>query len=161
VEYARNVLGIADADHAEYDPNTRVPLIALVSCPVLNRAPGAPSLSGALRLSLTPGSLAARVYGADEAAERFGCNYELNPAFQERFDASGLRVTARGDRLRRPGALWASNRQATGEARMVELPTHRFFVATLFLPQYNSTPKRPHPLIAAFLRAAAESSSAG
>ena len=43
---------------------------------------------------------------------------------------------------------------ANGEARMVELPDRRFFIATLFLPQHNSAPDHPHPLIVAFLRAA-------
>ena len=78
--------------------------------------------------------------GKDEIAEYYYCNFGLNPECRDAIDAAGLRVS--GD-------------DPTGEARIIELPDHRFFVATLFLPQQSSTESNPHPLITAFLEAAA------
>ncbi|MBI3466924.1 MAG: hypothetical protein HY000_28250 [Planctomycetes bacterium] len=84
-------------------------------------------------------SLAFRVYEQREIEEEFFCNYELNPSFQAALQDAGLRITGRGER---------------GEARIVELPGHRFFLASLFLPQLSSTKERPHPLITKYLEAA-------
>jgi CTP synthase (UTP-ammonia lyase) len=83
--------------------------------------------------------MARRIYGCDEVVEGFCCNYGLNPAFRARFEAGGL-------------ILAGSN--PDGEIRLVELASHPFFVATLFLPQLSSTPARPHPLMTAYLKAA-------
>lgn len=146
MEYARNVLGISDAAHAEYDPNAPTPVIALASCPVAQPAEGTPRLSGKLKIRVSPGSLAFRIYRRQEAQEPFSCSYELNPAFKARIEAGGLRIVGVGQ---------------NGEARIVELPGHRFFVATLFQPQLASTEGRPHPLITAYLEAMLSSKEAG
>jgi len=111
----------------------------LASCPVENRPDGAPRLYGKLKIRLVPGTLAARIYRQAEAAEDFTCNYELNPAYRDIIEASGLRV---------------SGTTEEGGARIVELSDHRFFVATGFVPQLNSEESRPHPLIVAYLAAA-------
>ena len=66
-------------------------------------------------------------------------NYGINPDYRRALEAAGLRVSGVG---------------AEGEIRIVELPSHRFFLATLFLPQTRSTATRPHPLLAAFAAAA-------
>lgn len=70
--------------------------------------------------------------------EEFSCNYGLNPHYRDRFDNGDLRIV---------GA------DADGDARMVELRSHPFFLATLFLPQIRSSAERPHPLITAYLQA--------
>jgi CTP synthase (UTP-ammonia lyase) len=132
-------MGIADAGHAEYDPNAPSPLIVPVSCAVPNRAEGAPSLSGDLVIAVQPGTLAYRVLQRAEIREDFFCNYELNPDFQDDVQRAGLQISGRGER---------------GEARLVELPDHRFYLASLFLPQHTSQPEAPHPLVTAFLAAA-------
>jgi CTP synthase (UTP-ammonia lyase) len=90
------------------------------------------------RVALLPGTRAALLYGSSEATESYRCNYGLSPAWERRLEQSGLRVTARGPE---------------GEARMVELEEHPFFVATLFLPQMRSTPDDPHPILRAFVEA--------
>ena len=116
-------------------------LMSAISCPVGSRPEGAPKLSGKLRLRLTPGSLVHRVYHQPEIAvveEQFACNYELNPTFQSVVQERGLHITGLGER---------------GEARIVELPGHRFFVATLYLPQFGSVANRPHALIRRYLEA--------
>ncbi|HYL81188.1 MAG TPA: hypothetical protein VEU07_10280 [Candidatus Acidoferrum sp.] len=94
--------------------------------------------SGAVRFM--PGSLSARAYGREEASEEFRCNFGLNPKYRSAFASEPLRV---------------AGVDANGELRVVELANHRFFVATLFLPQLSSTPTFPHPLVLAYLRAGA------
>jgi CTP synthase (UTP-ammonia lyase) len=106
---------------------------------VPNRAEGAPSLSGDLVIAVKPDTLAHRILRRTEIREGFFCNYELNPDYQDAVVRAGMRISGTGEQ---------------GEARIVELPDHRFFVATLFLPQHASTPEEPHPLVTAFLDAA-------
>jgi CTP synthase (UTP-ammonia lyase) len=131
IEFARTVLGFEDAQHAEYDPYASTLFVTPLSC----------SLAGqTLRVRLEPGSRAAEAYGATEVQERYYCNFGLDPRHQALLHARGLRVAGADD---------------DGEARVVELPEHPFFVATLFVPQTGSEPGRPHPLVAAFVRAAA------
>jgi CTP synthase (UTP-ammonia lyase) len=130
LEYARNVLGFADAQHAEYDPYASELFITELAC----------SLAGKeMTVSLAPGSRAAGFYGRAETTERYYCNFGLNPEHQRRLDEGGLRVVGVDQ---------------DGEARVLELPDRRFFVATLFVPQLSSAPGAPHPLIVAYLRAA-------
>ena len=90
-------------------------------------------------VAVEPGTLARRAYGRDAAREQFSCSYGLNPAYREQIERSALRV---------------SGTDAAGEVRIVELPGHRFFLGTLFLPQLSSCPGTPHPLIVAYLQAA-------
>ena len=142
IEYARNVLGIADAQHAEYDPAAARALIRALPC----------SLAGkALRIDLAPGSLAHRVYGCDQVEEKYHCTFGLDPAYRAQFETAGLRVT--GVEAGVPGV----ELESAGEARIVELPEQPFFLGTLFVPQMRSNEGAPHPLILAFVRATIES----
>ena len=125
--------------HLMYDPNASTPLIVPVSCPVTERPEGAPRLWGKLKIKVRTDSLAYRIYRKSEVEEVFHCNYELNPDFQEVLEASGLKVSGVSE---------------DGGARIVELPGHRFFLATGFLPQLTSEGENPHPLIVAYLEAA-------
>ncbi len=98
------------------------------------------SLVGTLeKVTLLPGSLTRSLYQEDEALEQFACNYGLNPLYRDQLIQGELRVSALGPE---------------GEVRAIELPAHRFFLATLYLPQVSSAPGRPHPLILAYLSAA-------
>jgi len=131
IEYARNVLGIVEAQHAEYDPYASELFISELTC----------SLAGqTMSIGLEPGSLVADLYGEDEVTEQYYCNFGLNPAHQERLDEAGFRVVGKDQ---------------DGEARVLELPDLRFYVATLFVPQLKSRPGAPHPLLVALLKAAA------
>jgi CTP synthase (UTP-ammonia lyase) len=130
-----------NAGHAEYDPAAIDPLIVPIACAVPPADLGSPVLSGGLRIVVQRNTLAHDILQRDEVFEGFHCSYELNPDFQETITTGGLRITGFGDR---------------GEARIVELPDHRFFFASLFLPQHNSTAETPHPIVTAFLRAAAD-----
>ncbi len=132
--------------HGEDDPEQSVALIAPVSCPVPDRAPGARALTGFLKIHVTPGSLAHRIYGALAVEESYSCNFELNPIYESSITVDGLEVSGRGD---------------NGEARILELTGHPFFFATLFRPQLASSEERPHPLITAYLSAALKAKTAG
>jgi CTP synthase (UTP-ammonia lyase) len=132
-------MGIADADSAEHATSSQNLIIAPVTCPVPDRPDGAPKLSGACRLRVQPGFRLAAIYGACEIEEEYFCNFEVNPAYRERFEIAGLRLAAFDDR---------------GELRAVELPDHPFFIATLYQPQLSSTDERPHPVIVEFVAAA-------
>jgi CTP synthase (UTP-ammonia lyase) len=91
-------------------------------------------------VAVRPGTRAAQLYGADEVTEDYYCNYGVNPDYRRRLEDGGLRVSGVG---------------ADDEVRIVELPAHPFFLATLFLPQARSTAAAPHPLLVGFAAAVA------
>jgi len=134
LEYASNVLGFKDAQHAEYDPYASDLFVTELSC----------SLAGQrMDVQLAPGSRVAGFYGRDETEEEYYCNFGLNPEHQGLLHEGGLRV---------------AGTDQDGEARVLELPDRRFFVATLFVPQLRSSADAPHPLITAYLRTAIKAS---
>lgn len=90
-------------------------------------------------VAIVPGTLAARLYGAAQAIEPFYCNYGLNPDYRGPLERAGLVVSGTGPE---------------GEVRIVELASHPFFLATLFVPQARSAPERPHPVITGLAAAA-------
>lgn len=132
LEYARNVLGFRDAQHAEYDPYASDLFVSQLECSLKGRE---------LRIALEPGSRIAAIYGATGAIEEYYCNFGVNPAKVDVLRESNLRITGS---------------DAEGEVRVVELPDHPFFIATLFVPQLRSHPERPHPLVTAFVQASRE-----
>ncbi len=137
IELSRNVLGLLDADSAENAPAGSK---HVVITPVLCDMPSAtlPRLNGEGVARPVPGSLLERLCGGADLTAQYFCSYETNPDFLERWERAGLRVAALGN---------------DGELRAFELPSHRFFVATLFQPQLSSSFDRPHPLITGYLRA--------
>lgn len=130
VEYARNVLGVTAADHAETSPGADTLVVTPLLCSLVGQAH---------RVAILPGSRAASLYGGAEAVEDYYCNYGLNPDYRPQLEAAGMRVTGT---------------DADGEVRIVELDRHPFFVATLFCFQTRSRPQTPHPLVSGFVAAA-------
>ena len=96
-------------------------------------------------VTVRPGTRAAALYGRSAVIEDYYCNYGVNPDYQRLLEDGGLRVSGTG---------------GDGEIRIVELPDHPFFLATLFLPQARSSPSHPHPLIAGFAHAVTAALSA-
>ena len=142
LELARNVLGIADADSAENNSGSKNIVIHPVACGVPSRAADAPKLSGVMpEIRLRPGSYLQSFYGQNQVAEEFFCNFEVNPEYEWAAMEAGFPVVARGPQ---------------GEIRAIESPAHKFFVATLYQPQLSSQPGHPHPLVMAFVQAAAD-----
>ena len=140
IECARNVLGIKDADTAENNSGSKNIVIYPVACAVPDRAKDAPKLSGPIpEIQLRPGSYLQSFYMKDTVVEEFFCNFEVNPDYEWAAMEAGFPVVARGPQ---------------GEIRAIESPTHLFYIATLFQPQLSSKPKKPHPLVLAFVQAA-------
>jgi len=130
LEFARNVLQIHDAMHAEYDSSASVMLVRPLSCSVAGKI---------LPIRLKAESLAASLYGADRVEESYYCNFGLNPEYHARIEEGGMTISGWDD---------------DGEARIIELGGHPFFLATLFVPQAQAKPESPHPLITAFCQSA-------
>ena len=130
LEFARNVLGFADAQHAEYDPYASRLFVTPLSCSVAGQT---------MTVHIKDGTRAAAAYASLTATEKYYCNFGLNPSYLDTIVQAGLQV---------------SGTDQDGEPRILELPDRSFYVATLFVPQTSSTPSSPHPLIAALVAAA-------
>jgi CTP synthase (UTP-ammonia lyase) len=133
-------MGLSSADTAEDDPSAEHIVVAPVTCAVPNRQASDPKLVGTGRIKLIPETKTFQIYQRSETDEEYFCNYEVNPTYEARLESAGVRIAARGP---------------NGEVRAVELPAHRFFLATLFQPQRSSAPNKPHPLVMSFVQAAA------
>jgi CTP synthase (UTP-ammonia lyase) len=131
IEYARNVLGWADADHAESSPDAMRPVISALTCSLVETVE---------KVTIFPGSGLARIYGTLEIFEGYRCRYGLNPAFSQALLTGPLKGAAN---------------DATGEIRAVELSGHPFFFATLFQPERAALKGTMSPLVRAFVLACA------
>ncbi|MCP4749917.1 MAG: hypothetical protein GY866_03400 [Proteobacteria bacterium] len=130
MEYAKNVSGWKDLVHEETAPDNQKPFIDKLSCSLVGETQ---------RINIEPETLASRIYGENSSTEQFNCSYGLNEEYLDHVANWALKITGKDE---------------NGEARIVELPNHRFFVATLFLPQLSSSLEAPHPLIVEFVRTA-------
>jgi len=146
IEVARDLAGIADANSAEFDPETAHPVIATMADQVEIVA-GNADLGGTMRLGayaakLMPGSLVAEAYGSTEVSERHRHRYEVNNAYREALTEAGLVISGTSP----DGTL----------VEFVELPreVHPYFVATQAHPELKSRPTRPHPLFSGLISAA-------
>lgn len=134
LEYARNVLGWADAEHGELVPNAQRAVIAPLSCALVEA-------SDTVRLAAY--TRIADAYGTLDIHEGYRCRYGINPDF-----ASALLE----------GALIPSGHDSAGDLRAVELLDHPFFVATLFQPERAALQGVTPPLAIALLKACQETS---
>lgn len=133
LDYARNVAGIDGAEHQETAPAGSRMVIHKLAC----------SLAGQTHaVKIFPGTQAHLAYGKKEYEERFFCSFGLNPEYRNILDQGQLQLSGVSD---------------DGQARIVELSGHPFFIATLFVPQALSREDHPHPLIVAFIKAALSS----
>lgn len=142
IEFARNVLGYADANSAEIDPETTHPVID-----IMPEQKGIEEMGGTMRLGqypcvLNPNSKAYKLYGASMIFERHRHRYEVNNDFRED--------------LLNNGVLFAGTSPDNHIVEMMELPEHPWFVACQFHPEFKSRPNKPHPLFRGFVTAAAE-----
>ncbi len=140
IEFARNVLGLIDANSTEFDPQTQNPVIDLM---LTQR--GVADKGGTMRLGnwvccLTPGTKAYTAYGEPIVFERHRHRYEFNNEFRKRMESHGVVVSGRS----------ADN----SLVEVIELANHPWFVASQFHPEFKSRPNRPHPLFRDFIGAA-------
>lgn len=150
IEFARNVLGLKGANSTEFDKTTAYPVIALISEWMstdgqLNLRNEQSDLGGTMRLGaqlcqLQPDTLASNAYGQAQIVERHRHRYEVNNMFVDSLVQHGLLISGRS----------ADN----ALVEMIELPTHPWFVACQFHPEFTSTPRDSHPLFKSFVQAA-------
>jgi CTP synthase len=142
IEFARNVLGLEDANSSEFDPATAHRVIYK-----LRELRGVEELGGTMRLGawpckLEPGSLAAKAYGQTEISERHRHRYEFNREYEEAMTAAGLKISGTT-----PDNTYVE---------IVEIPGHPYFLGCQFHPEFKSKPLEPHPLFQAFVGASYE-----
>lgn len=137
IEYARNALGLAEADHAESNPDGVMLLMSPLVCSLVEK-------DGTV--TFRPGSRIAAIYGRGATVEQYHCSFGLNPKYQPLLEQGGIQITG-----------W----DVTGEARVFELPGHPFYMGTLFQPERSALSGVTHPLIKAFLQAASEVKKSG
>ncbi|HUG75795.1 MAG TPA: CTP synthase, partial [Acidimicrobiia bacterium] len=142
IEFARSQLGLTEANSAEFDPMTPHPVIDLMAT-----QKGVEDLGGTMRLGLYPARLDPKsrsrdLYGEDVVYERHRHRYEVNNRYRQDLEAAGM--------------LMAGVSPDDQLVEVIELPSHPFFVASQFHPEFKSRPDDPHPLFAGFMRAAAE-----
>ena len=159
VDYARNILGMADANSTENDKQSAHPVIGLITewrtaSGDVEKRDEKSDLGGSMRLGLQearlkPGTLARELYGKDIAAERHRHRYEFNNRYRTQMEDAGLVISAKSmdDLL----------------VEMIELPrtVHPWFLACQAHPEFLSTPRDGHPLFVGFIRAAREMKAGG
>ena len=140
VEFARDVLGIQKANSAEFDEICEDPVIH-----IMEEQMGITRKGGTMRLGAYPcvikkNTLANKLYHAENISERHRHRYEYNNAYKDRLEEAGLICSGTSP----DGTL----------VEIVEIPTHPFFIAGQFHPEFKSRPDRPHPLFAGLVKAA-------
>lgn len=140
IEFARNVLGLQDANSTEMEPTTKSPVIDLMAEQKGITAKGGTMRLGGYACALTEGSNAAKAYGSLNITERHRHRYEYNNDFKEAFEKAGMKATG--------------TNPDTGLVEIVEIPEHRWFVGTQYHPEYKSTVEHPAPLFVSFVKEA-------
>ena len=128
IEFARNVIGVTGADHAETNAAASDLVVTPLACSLVGQHGD---------ITFTPGSQLHPLFGGRPAHEGYHCSYGPNPVYRARFEAAGLRF---------------SGFDCEQQIRAMELPSHPFFIGTLFQPERSALQGRRHPLIEAFVR---------
>ncbi len=152
IEYARNVCGLDGAHSTEFMPNSKHPVIALVTewrdaSGRVERRDRESDLGGTMRLGvqtcrLTAGSKSRALYNSELIRERHRHRFEFNNNYRDKLSGKGLAIAG----VSEDGEL----------VEMVELPEHPWFVGCQFHPEFTSTPRDGHPLFEGFVRSARE-----
>ena len=142
IEFARNVLGYADANSREMDEKTPHNVIDIMEEQKMVTNMGGTMRLGAYECKLYPGSKAFEAYGSENIQERHRHRYEFNNDFKEEFEKAGMKCTGVNPE--------------SGLVEIVEIPELKWFVGVQFHPEYSSTVLKPHPLFLAFIKATIE-----
>jgi CTP synthase len=140
IEFARNVLGMANANSTEMDAETPYPVIAMMEEQKALENKGGTMRLGAYPCVVKEGSKAFAVYGKKQISERHRHRYEFNNAYI--------------DAYRNGGMLPVGTNPQTQLVEIVELQDHPWFIGVQYHPEYKSTVARPHPLFIHFVKAA-------
>jgi CTP synthase len=140
IEFARNVLGITDADSTEMNPNTKNPVIDLMEEQKTITDKGGTMRLGAWACDLKRGSKVWEIYKSENIKERHRHRYEFNSDYKAQMEEAGMLATGLNP--------------DTGLVEIIEIPSHPWFVGVQYHPEYKSTVANPHPLFVAFVKAA-------
>ncbi len=144
IEFGRNVLGLEKANSTEFNNKTPYPVIDMMEDQKKISGMGGTMRLGSYECSITPGTLAYKIYGSEEISERHRHRYEFNNKYLNEYQKGGLiqsGVNAQGHLV-----------------EIVELTGHPWFVGVQFHPEYKSTVANPHPLFVSFVKAAIDHS---
>jgi CTP synthase len=139
IEYARNVLGLKDANSSEMDTETKNPVIDLMESQKTVTEKGGTMRLGAWKCEIKPDTLAHKIYGKSTISERHRHRYEYNNAYKNQLENAGLQSTGYNPE--------------TGLVEIVELKNHPFFIGVQYHPEYKSTVANPHPIFVNFVAA--------
>lgn len=145
IEFARHVLGLADANSTEFRPDTKNPVVDIMESQKSVVSKGATMRLGAYACALRPGTHAHKAYGEDIIRERHRHRFEFNNKYLDAFTGAGLRI----------GGVNPDSHLV----EIVEIEDHPWMVGVQFHPEFKSKPAKPHPLFAAFIKAAIEKQS--
>lgn len=142
IEFARHVLGYADAHTTEIAEDSKYPVISMMEEQKSISNMGGTMRLGSYKCQLKPDSHVSNAYNTESIEERHRHRYEFNNAYLEAFESAGMIATGKNPE--------------TGLVEVVEIPEHPWFVGAQFHPEYKSTVDNPHPLFVAFVKAALE-----
>lgn len=140
IEYARNVLGLANAHSTEMESGTNDPVINMMEEQKKIKMMGGTMRLGAYPCDIKEGSLAHKIYGELHISERHRHRYEFNSDYLDQFESNGMMASGRNPQ--------------TGLVEIMEIPTHPFFIGVQYHPELKSTVERPAPLFVHFVAAA-------
>jgi CTP synthase len=140
IEFARNVLGLEDANSTEMNKNTPFPVIDLMEEQKAITNKGGTMRLGVWDCKLVDNTIVSKVYKNKNIKERHRHRYEFNSEYMEQIQAAGMKPTGLNPE--------------TGLVEIIELPEHPWFVGVQYHPEYKSTVANPHPLFVAFVKAA-------
>ena len=142
VEFARNVLKITDANSSEFDEICKNPVIHIMDNQIGINKKGGTMILGSYPCKIKPGTLAEKIYGSCNINERHRHRYEFNNDYKEEIEKAGMICsgTSPDEKL----------------VEIIEIPSHPFFIAGQFHPEFKSRPNRPAPLFNSLIKAAKE-----
>ena len=140
IEFARNVLGMKDANSTEMDPTTTHPVIDLMEGQKTITNMGGTMRLGAYDCDLLPGSKVAAAYGKEHIEERHRHRFEFNDEYKHKFENAGMKCVG--------------TNPESGLVEVVEIPTLKWFIGVQYHPEYSSTVINPNPLFVSFVKAA-------
>ncbi len=140
IEFARNVLGLDQANTTEVMANAKYPVIDLMADQKTTTIKGGTMRLGAYTCEIEKGTLAYSIYGRTTVRERHRHRYELNNEYVEALEKGGMKASGKNP--------------DTGLVEIVEILNHPFFIGVQFHPELKSTPENPQPIFVAFIKAA-------
>jgi CTP synthase len=140
IEFARNILNLADANSSEMSPETKNPVINLMEEQKTITEKGGTMRLGAWQCDIKPNTLAHKIYNQTTISERHRHRYEFNSDYRTQLENAGLKATG--------------TNPETGLVEIIEIENHPYFIGVQYHPEYKSTVANPHPLFVSFVAAA-------